>query len=202
MLAFNGGHSSKSSPVAVRKDTGALGTGVTGADHLVDKPSGLGGVCHLASQRVGYGLSKEAKRKATTRSRRLRAGALYIQASTCTLCLVVSSLSTVQTLLVTITVVYKHPQTLTYIHAQVASESPEVFPFSSIVHHLSGPNTHVRTQNHSRDHGHCDCKLNTQTGTHARLLLPCIKTGRTRPCSQKRTQAVEQQECTYTAQVR
>ncbi len=90
-------------------------------------------------------------------------------------------------------------------------EFPLTFPFSGIVHHLSGPNIYALTQTtlkitvscsctYPSIHFHCACRFNTRKLAHMlRLLGPCFKTGRTRRCSRKRTPRIEQQQGTITS---
>ena len=90
-------------------------------------------------------------------------------------------------------------------HYRLPSEFPLGLPFTGIVHHLSGPNRHVHTQTSHNRMVRCWCKIPSQyfhcadrlchpwTHTHVRLLGPCFKTGRTKPCSHRAVRArVEQ----------
>ncbi|KAF2634011.1 hypothetical protein P280DRAFT_494547 [Massarina eburnea CBS 473.64] len=54
-------------------------------------------------------------------------------------------------------------------------EFPLASPYSSIVHHLSGPNSYALTQIHPKTSGSVD---------DVRLLGPCFKTGRLQPLRQ------------------
>ena len=69
-------------------------------------------------------------------------------------------------------------------------------PCAGIVHHLSGPNRYAHTQTSLNRSVGCWCKNprsrfpcvrrfdRPRTRTYVRLLGPCFKTGRTKPCSQ------------------
>src|SRR3954466_7847837 len=78
-------------------------------------------------------------------------------------------------------------------------EFPPASPYSSIVHHLSGPNSYALTQIHPKTSGSVDgaaCAshlrslslrawvLHPNTRTDVRLLGPCFKTGRILPLRQ------------------
>ena len=102
-----------------------------------------------------------------------------------------------------------HPSITNDLHVSIATSLHQSFlltlPFSGIVHHLSGPNTCALTQTTLKITVGCRCTYphslslrlqvyHPKTCTHVRLLGPCFKTGRTRPCSQKRTPRIEQQQ--------
>ncbi|KAH8800143.1 hypothetical protein F5884DRAFT_686144, partial [Xylogone sp. PMI_703] len=56
-------------------------------------------------------------------------------------------------------------------------EFPLASPYSSIVHHLSGPSIYALTQIHPKTSG-------SGSHLHVRLLGPCFKTGRLQPLRQ------------------
>ncbi len=81
-------------------------------------------------------------------------------------------------------------------------EFPLASPYSGIVHHLSGPNSHALTQIHPKTSGSVDgAPRRVPTSVHfhcasrgfddpnarvdVRLLGPCFKTGRLRPLRQR-----------------